>query len=219
MDSSPPVIDGEVLPPSTATVSVPIDSIFPDPANVRLHPEKNIKAVMASIERFGQRTPITIDADRIIRKGNGTWEAMKRLGRTHVDVAPWDSRGSEATAYSIADNRTAELAEWDYEPLAFQLAALRDEGWPLPDLGWERHEYEPLLLGTWEKPQIAEGSDSDSFVTHGKPIACTVQQRDVFMRAVDRIRVEYGEDITEGRCLELLSASYLSGPSPDGMLP
>jgi len=78
----------DTLPPATAVVSVPIDSIFPDPANVRLHPERNIQAVMASIQRFGQRTPVTIDRNRIIRKGNGTWDAMKRLGRTHIDVAP-----------------------------------------------------------------------------------------------------------------------------------
>jgi len=47
----------------------------------------------------------------------------------------------------------------------------------------------------------------------------TVQQRAVFEQAVARIRVEYGEEITEGRCLELLSATYLSGPSPDGTPP
>jgi DNA modification methylase len=44
-----------------------------------------------------------------------------------IDIVRSHLTGAEATAYAIADNRTAELAEWDEESLAQQLAALQIE--------------------------------------------------------------------------------------------
>lgn len=55
--------------------TVPIDAAIPDPENERLHPDRNIEAIKASLARFGQQTPIVVDAQGIIRKGNGTWTA------------------------------------------------------------------------------------------------------------------------------------------------
>ncbi len=109
------------------TERVPIGSVQFDPANVRRHGEKNLDAIKASLSRFGQQKPIVVDADGIVRAGNGTLMAAKALGWPEVTIVRTSLKGSEATAYAIADNRTAELAEWDDDALAQTLAALQIE--------------------------------------------------------------------------------------------
>ena len=109
---------------------VPIDSIQPDPANVRTHSERNIAAITASLKRFGQQTPVVVDGNGIVRKGNGTLQAAKLLGLTEVKIVRTNLTGSEATAYAIADNRTGDPeigSGWDNDALAQTLAALKAE--------------------------------------------------------------------------------------------
>lgn len=106
---------------------VPIDSVSIDAANVRRHPEKNLTAIKASLVKFGQQTPIIIDERGVVIVGNGRLSAAKQLGWTSIEVLRTSLSGAEAIAYSIADNRTSELAEWDEDALAQQLAALQVE--------------------------------------------------------------------------------------------
>jgi len=92
---------------------VGIDTLRGDPANARQHGARNLEAIKDSLGRFGQQKPIVIDTAGVIRAGNGTWAAAKELGWTHLDVVRSDLPASELAAFAIADNRTAELAEWD----------------------------------------------------------------------------------------------------------
>lgn len=109
------------------TQRVKIDTLTLDPANVRRHPAKNLDTIKASLTRFGQQRPVLVNGKGIIIAGNGTVMAAKSLGWDHVNIVRTELEGSEATAYAIADNRTAELAEWDDDALAQQLAALQIE--------------------------------------------------------------------------------------------
>ena len=104
---------------------VDITTLMHDPANVRRHGPRNLDAIKASLTRFGQVKPIVVDGDNIVRAGNGTLMAARALGWSTIDIVRTPLKGAEATAYAIADNRTAELAEWDDESLAQQLAALQ----------------------------------------------------------------------------------------------
>jgi DNA modification methylase len=127
------------------TERVPIDSVSLDPANVRRHGERNLATIKASLSRFGQQKPIVVDADGIVRAGNGTWTAAKALGWKEITVVRTALKGAEATAYAIADNRTAELAEWDEDALAQTLAALQIEDEALAlDTGFDAKEIEAL---------------------------------------------------------------------------
>jgi len=98
-----------------------------DPANVRTHNEKNLKAIKASLSRFGQQKPIVVDSNGVVVAGNGTLAAADSLGWQDISTVSTELNGSESIAYAIADNRTAELAEWDDESLAKQLSALQIE--------------------------------------------------------------------------------------------
>ena len=108
--------------------NVAIDSVHVDPANVRRHPERNLDAIKASLARFGQQKPIVVDANGVVRAGNGTLEAAKSLGWTKIAIVRTDLANSEATAFSIADNRTAELAEWDDSGLGRDAASAPGRG-------------------------------------------------------------------------------------------
>ena len=107
--------------------AVKIDSISEDPANLRRHGERNLETIKASLKRFGQQKPIVVDSDGIVRAGNGTLKAARELGWEKIQIVRSALKGSEATAYAIADNRTAELADWDEDALAQTLAALQIE--------------------------------------------------------------------------------------------
>lgn len=110
-----------------------------DPANVRTHSEKNLKAIAASLDKFGQRKPIVVHNGTVIA-GNGQLEAARTLlGWTHIEVAeaPADWTSDTATAFALADNKSAELAEWDTAGLSAQLLELVESDWDIEALGFE----------------------------------------------------------------------------------
>ena len=118
-----------------------------DPANARKHNDKNIDALIASLRRFGQQKPIVIDRNNIVRAGNGTLEAARRLQWESIDCVVTSLNGSDAVAYAIADNRTAELAEWDEDTLAAQLNGLLSESEEIAlAAGFTPEEIEAMLL-------------------------------------------------------------------------
>jgi DNA modification methylase len=129
------------------TERVTVASLLFDPANVRKHGERNLDSIKASLARFGQQKPIVVDGDGIVRAGNGTLMAAKALGWDEIEIVRTNLRGSEATAYAIADNRTAELAEWDEAALAEQLAALQiDDEALAAATGFDASEIERMAL-------------------------------------------------------------------------
>jgi hypothetical protein len=171
-------------PAGMVVEAVPIGSVSPDPANVRRHPERNVEAIVASLRRFGQQRPILVDEDGIVRAGNGTLAAAKELGWDTIRIVRTTLRDSEATAYAIADNRTALLAEWDDDALKETLRALEGEGFDLDAAGWNQHELDALLgsggalsgpvgeavddpAGEWEgMPEFEHEDQTSAFKAH-----------------------------------------------------
>ena len=109
-----------------------------DPENARQHDEKNLKAIQGSLKEFGQRKPIVITEAGVIVAGNGTVEAAKRLGWLSIDAVkvPSDWTPDQIKAFALADNRTAELANWDKDILATQLLDLEEAGFEIADFGF-----------------------------------------------------------------------------------
>lgn len=102
-------------------VSRPLTDLLVDPVNARVHTTRNIDAIRASLRTFGQRRAIIVDRNGVIVAGNGTFEAAKAENWTTIECVVFPGDPAEARAYAIADNRTAELAEWDYDILLEQL--------------------------------------------------------------------------------------------------
>jgi hypothetical protein len=113
----------------------PIDTFKEDPENARRHPDRNMTSIKASLTAFGQQKPILVDPKtNVILAGNGTWRAAKQLGWSEVGFSYYDGPAHKGRAFAIADNRTAELAEWDTAALQDDLHAMAPEEWA--DCGW-----------------------------------------------------------------------------------
>lgn len=111
--------------PGLTVEMVPVVDLALDPANVRKHGPRNLDAIKASLLRFGQQKPIVVDGDGVVVAGNGTLAAARDMGWRDIYVVRTDLVGADAVAFAIADNRTAELAEWDEEALARQMAEVQ----------------------------------------------------------------------------------------------
>jgi hypothetical protein len=118
--------------------TVKVDSLKFDPSNARKHYGKNLEAIAGSLQLFGQRKPIIVTPDNIVVAGNGTLEAAKNLGWTEIAISrtPVGWTYDQIKAFALADNRTAELAEWDAEILKEQLLELDSVGWELQQFGF-----------------------------------------------------------------------------------
>jgi DNA modification methylase len=139
------------------TVTMKVSDLSQDPANARKHDEKNIDSIIASLRRFGQQKPIVVDASNVVRAGNGTLEAAKRLGWDSIECVKTSLKGSDAIAYAIADNRTAELAEWDSDILAAQLSGLLTDDEALANAaGFSAEEIEAMLSELTDPTEIDE---------------------------------------------------------------
>lgn len=92
------------------------------------NPRKNdgaVNAVAASIREFGFKVPIIIDKDGIIVAGHTRLKAAKKLGMETVPcIIADDLTEEQIQAFRLADNKTGELAEWDFDLLTAELKDL-----------------------------------------------------------------------------------------------
>lgn len=147
----------------------PIGDIFPYPNNPRVN-QGAIQAVAKSIKEFGFRQPIVVDRDGVIVAGHTRYLAALELGLETVPVH-WarNLTPAQAQAYRIADNKTHELAEWDWSKLSLELKSLQDAGATeaqMGALGFSAEELQQALAGTMGSggPEKAPaGSLSESF--------------------------------------------------------
>jgi len=122
---------------------VPATRVRLNPANPRLN-DAAVPHVAASLRRFGWRQPIVARPSGEVIAGNTRLKAALSLGMTEVPVVWFDGPDLEAVAYSIADNRTAEFADWDSPALATILQELRAED-SLDGVGYSTDDLDDLL--------------------------------------------------------------------------
>lgn len=154
-----------------------VDELSSDPVNARKHNQRNIDAIMASLRRFGQQKPIVVDLSGVVRAGNGTLEAARQLGWDTIECVVTSLKGSDAISYAIADNRTAELAEWDDDVLAAQLnGLLADDSELLVDAGFTEAELQQLMdrlqMNEGEQDGETQEIDPDEFEFNSKCPKC-----------------------------------------------
>ena len=132
--------------------SWPIDRVKPYERNPRVN-DGAVDAVAASITEYGMRQPLVVYTDGVIIVGHTRWKAAKKLGLAEVPVhVARDLEPEAVRAYRIADNRTAELADWDFDLLPIELQSLSDTGYDLGLLGFDKDELAKLL-----DPGVQEG--------------------------------------------------------------
>ena len=122
-----------------------IASIKPYEKNPRVNDDA-VDAVARSIEEFGFRQPIVVDADGVIVCGHTRWKAARKLGIESVPVhVATDLSPEQIRAYRIADNKLAEMATWDMELLPIELAELQGMDVDLGLLGFSEDDLAAML--------------------------------------------------------------------------
>lgn len=124
-----------------------VKKLIPYDKNSRIHPEKQIKQIEASIQRFGFLQPILVDTKSGIIADHGRLQAAKNLGMKDVPVIIVDHlTETEKRAYIIADNKIAENAEWDFEILSEEMQDLMAEfDDDLDAMGFTQGEIDKLM--------------------------------------------------------------------------
>ncbi len=123
----------------------PPAEIKPYDKNPRIN-DAAVDAVAESIRRFGFRQPIVVDEAGVIVCGHTRWKAAQKLGLAEVPVhVARDLTPEQIRAYRIADNKTAELAEWNLDLLPIELAELKDAGIDWSLLGFDQDELAKLM--------------------------------------------------------------------------
>jgi DNA modification methylase len=122
-----------------------ITSIKPYPHNPR-HNDHAVEAVARSIKEFGFRQPIVVDEQGVIVVGETRFKAAQRLGLKQVPVhVAKGLTAAQIKAYRIADNKTAELADWNEALLVQELAELQKMDFSCDLLGFSADELQSYL--------------------------------------------------------------------------
>jgi len=121
------------------------DRVRPYENNPRINDDA-VDSVAASIREFEFSQPIVVDADSVIIVGHTRLKAAKKLGLERVPVVVASHlTPDQVRAYRIADNKTAELAEWDYDLLPIEIDALKEANYDLGLLGFDSEELAKIM--------------------------------------------------------------------------
>lgn len=167
--------DISYIQPQLRHLAIPIDSLVPDPANARLHPDRNLDVIRASLAKFGQDQPIVVQRNKdgllIIRKGNGRHRSAKDLGWQFIAALVIDEDDVNAISRGIADNRSSELAEWDTGVLTNLMSTLGESGVAPNDLGFLEDEWEAMTEAAFNDQLADAGDGSEQSPDKGTELA------------------------------------------------
>ncbi len=128
-------------------VNVPVSEIVPYENNPRIN-EGAVEQLANIIEKLGFRNPAVLNKDKVIIEGHTRLLAVKKLGwETMPCIIASDLTPEQEQALRIADNKIAEIAEWDEDKLKVELSALQEAGFDLSLLAFGDDELEDLLGG------------------------------------------------------------------------
>ena len=108
-----------------AVEHLPTGAIRSNPRNARRHSRKQIEQLADSLRAFGFLCPVIIDEAEQLLAGHGRLVAAKSLGLATVPCLRVQHLTPEAKrAFALADNRLAELSDWDEDLLKAELEEL-----------------------------------------------------------------------------------------------
>lgn len=196
--------------PALKNLIVDVTKVSLDPLNARLHPDRNLEAIRQSLILYGQVKPIVVrKSTGVVVAGNGTLECAKALGWTKIAAAFVDFNDVEAAGFGLADNRTAELAKWDFEVVA-RLDKLMQEQGNSQMVGWSDDELEVLRAAEWVPPAVEEGNGQGGEGEKDEPlvIGFTPDQYEIVGVAIAKVK-ELLPDSEQAECLTLICKEYL----------
>ena len=128
-----------------------------------------VDAVAESIKQFGFKVPIIVDRDGVIVAGHTRKKAAERLGLADVPcIVADDLTPEQIKAFRLADNKTGELAEWDFAALEKELAELTAFDVDMSAFGFDEGIFDEMesenYLDKFKSENYKSGSLSDRYI-------------------------------------------------------
>lgn len=161
------------------------------------NPRKNddaVNTVAKSIEKYGFKNPLIIDENNVVWCGNTRLKASKKLGLKEVPcIVASDLTEQQIRELALIDNKSSEIAEWDFDLLGEELLEL--------DLG----EFE-LDWGILDYPDKEELEENGGVIEENNPEVAvsivfknTIEWRKYedklreFFKEIDDVKIKVGE--------------------------
>ena len=134
------------------------NEVIPYEKNPRIN-DSAVEYVANSLQNFGWKQPIVVDKDFVIIAGHTRLKAAKKLKMETVPVIVADDLNEQQVkAYRLADNKVAEVAEWDMGLLDEELGDIFD--FDMADFGFDfEKEEEPQDVVEDEVPEVDEEAE------------------------------------------------------------
>ena len=171
------ILKKKSVPAGLNVFQMDVKSLELHPDNVRVHDERNIQAIMSSLQEYGQQKPIVVDASNQVLAGNGTLEAIRRLGWRQVAVVRSSLSAIKAMGFMVADNKTTDLSDFDYSKLAEVMTSLSAKEFNLDATGFAEYERVPLL----ESHEFRAGDESLDAKGSSHSISFSSEEWDLLM--------------------------------------
>lgn len=141
-------------------IDVPIKALKPYKRNPRRN-DKAVEYVANSIRQFGFKVPIVIDENYEIVCGHTRWKAAKVIGLESVPcIMADDLNEDQIRAFRLADNKTAEMADWDFDLLEMEFNDIDPDLFDMADFGFfqddEPDVKTPAEIVEDEAPEVDE---------------------------------------------------------------
>ena len=142
----------------------PIDRVVAYARNARTITPAAVDKVAASIQEFGWRQPVVVDAKRVIVAGHTRVLAARKLGLKEIPVHVADNlTPAQVKAYRLMDNRSHDETSWDFELLGPELLDLQNLGFGNLELtGFDGNEIADFLAGAASHSQDGLTPDDEA---------------------------------------------------------
>lgn len=170
------------------------------------HNENAVNAVAESIKEFGFKVPIVVDSNNVIVAGHTRLKAARLLGLDKVPcIVADDLTPEQVKAFRLADNKTSELAEWDFSLLEKELSELSDIDMSMFGFTDSELDFSDDIPQEVELPREEQGvaSQVPSIKFGSKVINLTEEERERFEAYYKNYLEEHGTAF--GLILELLN--------------
>lgn len=117
--------------------NISISKLIPYEKNPRRN-DIAVESLVKEITAVGNNDPIEVDENFVILCGHTRLKALKKMGINRTDIIQITGMDEEQKKrYRVTNNKTGELAEWDYEILEedFQAEELEEMGFLREDEG------------------------------------------------------------------------------------